>query len=441
MSRKKNRLPPPTTATIESLSHDGRGVTHINGKTVFVDYALAGETVRLQYLRSRSKRDEAEAVEVLEASPQRVEPFCLHFHACGGCSLQHLDPEAQVEHKQAVLLEQFRHIGRVQPGKVLKPQTGPHRGYRRRARLSVKYVFKKEKLLVGFREKRSPFVADLEHCGVLHPAVGNLLPALKNLIAGLTIYNRVPQIEAAVGDEQTALIIRHLQPLTEMDRDRLQTFEHEYGVTFYLQPGGPDSVVPLSPEENQGELFYRLGEDGVTLQFGPLDFTQVNFDMNRSLLQCILELLQPQADDTVLDLFCGLGNFTLSLARRVARVTGVEGDAGLVARAWRNAQFNGFANADFQQADLFTDNLQAAFLRRHHDKVLLDPPRSGAREILARLDCGSVDRIVYVSCNPATLARDAGILVHDKGFHLLKAGVVDMFPHTAHVESIALFKK
>ncbi|MEX2524932.1 MAG: 23S rRNA (uracil(1939)-C(5))-methyltransferase RlmD [Gammaproteobacteria bacterium] len=441
MSPKTQKLPEPEEATIESLSHEGRGVTHINGKTVFVDNALPGETVRLNYLRTRSKRDEAEAVDILQASPQRIEPFCPYFHACGGCSLQHMEPRAQIEFKQQVLVEQLRHIGGVEAGVLLEPLMGPVRGYRHKARLGVKYVFKKQRLLVGFREKRSSFVADIDECGVLHPAVGNLLPALKELIAGLSIYNRIPQIEVAVGDGHPALVIRHLQPLNESDLYNMRMFEREHGVTLYLQAGGPDTVAPLTPGDVGNSMFYRFDEEDLTLSFGPLEFIQINLAMNRVLVKRILSLLEPGESDSILDMFCGLGNFTLPLSQYVYRVTGVEGDAELVERAVRNAELNSVKNADFCLADLYQEELQASFLRQDYNKVLLDPPRSGAREILQRLDTRNVEKILYVSCNPATLARDAGILVHDKGFTLEKAGVMDMFPHTAHVESIALFRK
>jgi len=441
MSGKKNRLPPPVEASIESLSHDGRGVTHINAKAVFVDNALPGETVRLNYLRTRSKRDEAEAVEVLTASPQRTEPFCPYFHMCGGCSLQHLDPDAQIRHKEQVLMDQCRRIGRVEPEEKLAPLAGPVRGYRHKARLGVKYVFKKERPLVGFREKRSSFIADIDECAVLHPAAGGLLPALKKLVAGLSIPDRIPQIEVAVGEERTTLVIRHLQPLNKSDLENLRLFESEQGITLYLQSGGSDTAAGLSPHGCEPGLFYRFEEEDLTLFFEPLNFVQINPAVNRKLLKRVFSLLQPNASDSVLDLFCGLGNFTLPLSRYVHYITGVEGESALVEKAVYNAEQNNINNAEFYRADLYQEDLQAAFLRRNYNKVLLDPPRSGAREILQRLAAGEVEKIVYVSCNPATLARDAGLLVHDKGFTLKKAGVADMFPHTAHVEAVALFER
>lgn len=440
MSGKKNKLPPPVEATIESLSHDGRGITRVNGKTVFVDNALPGERVRFRYLRRRSKRDEAVAEEILSASPDRIEPFCPHFHVCGGCSLQHMATDSQIRYKNQVLLEQFRHLGRVEPAHMHEPVTGPVRGYRRKARLSVKYVIRKERVLVGFREKHSSFIADIDGCGVLVPAAGELLPALKDLIAGLSIRDRIPQIEVSVGDENTVLVIRHLQPLDETDLENLRAFEEKHAVTLYLQSGGPDSLVPLS-EETGKLLYYRFGDGGLSLSFEPLDFIQVNQDMNQVLLDRIREMLETTGNDRVLDLFCGIGNFTLPLSREVDRITGVEGESALVRKAGENARRNNIVNADFHQADLGENGLQASFLRQSYNKILLDPPRSGAREILQRLNYDAVEKIVYVSCNPATLARDAGLLVHEMGFQLTNAGVVDMFPHTAHVESIALFIK
>jgi 23S rRNA (uracil1939-C5)-methyltransferase len=438
MSRKKNRLPAPVVATIETLSHEGRGVVRLDGKTVFVDHALPGETVRFRYLRRRSKRDEAEAVEILNPSPRRVAPFCNHFHACGGCSLQHLAPEYQIEHKLNVLLEQLRHIGRVEPREVLPPLTGPVQGYRRKARLGTRYVFRKERVLVGFRERHSSFIADMDCCDVLHPAVGGLLPALKALLGGLSIRDRVPQIEAAVGEDGAVLVLRHLTPLTREDREKLLAFETRYGVRLWQQPGGPETAAPLSSEGGNGDLSYGFDEEGITLFFHPLDFTQINFAVNRAMLQRIRELLQPGPGDAVLDLFCGLGNFTLPLARRVDRITGLEGDEALVRRARDNAERNGITNAEFRQTDL-SQGQPAEMADRGYDKVLLDPPRTGAREILQSLDLAGVKRLVYISCNPATLARDAGILVYERGLRLAAAGVMDMFPHTSHVESVALF--
>jgi 23S rRNA (uracil1939-C5)-methyltransferase len=438
-SRKKRSLPEPAVGVIESLSHEGRGVVHVNGKTVFVDNALPGETVRFRYRRRRSKRDEAEAVEILNTSPRRVTPFCAHFQACGGCSLQHMDPAYQIEHKQHILLEQLHHIGGVEPREVLAPLTGPLQGYRHKARLGARYVFRKERVLVGFREKHSSFIADLDHCGVLHPSVAGLFPALKALLGELSIYDCIPQIEVAVGEGATVLVLRHLAPLAPADKEKLRAFEKQHRIRFWLQPGGPGSAAPLQPDAD--DLYYRFADEGITLYFHPLDFTQVNFAMNRAMLKQILELLQPAADDTVLDLFCGLGNFSLPLARHVAGVTGVEGDAALLQRARANAERNSISNVRFLQADLYSEDLPAGFPGTLCDKILLDPPRAGALAILQQLDLSAVKKLVYVSCNPATLARDAGMLAREKGMMLIAAGIMDMFPHTSHVESIALFER
>lgn len=430
----------PPRARIESLSHEGRGVARVGGKTVFVDGALPGEQVTLRYLKRRGRFDEAVAVEILDPAPDRVEPPCEYAARCGGCTLQHLDPAAQLRHKQAMLLEQFRHAGRVQPETVLPPLTGPSLGYRRKARLGVKYVRARERVLVGFREKHGNYIADIGHCPVLHPAVGNRLGALADLIGRLSVRSDLPQIEVAVAENETALVLRHLRSLTDADVAELRAFEQAEGLRLYLQPGGTDSVHPLDPGA-QAMPAYRLAEFDLEFRFAPTDFTQVNFDVNARLVGRVLELLAPEPGHAVLDLFCGIGNFSLALARRAARVTGVEGDAELVERARANAGRNGIGNAEFVVADLARAEPQADYLRRGFDRVLLDPPRTGAKEILSVLEPGPISRLVYVSCNPATLARDAGILVADKGFRLAAAGVVDMFPHTAHVESVAVFER
>jgi len=425
------------TAQIESLTHDGRGVARVEEKAVFVDGALPGEQVTFTYTDTHRRYDEGQVQEVLVRSPDRVEPRCAHFGVCGGCSMQHLDPAAQIRHKQQVLLDNLRHMGQVEPDEVLAPLTGPHWGYRRKARLGAKYVLKKERLLVGFRERRSAFLADLRRCEVLHPSVGERLEELAGLIAGLAAYDRIAQIEVAVDDTRTALVFRNLVELDAADRERLRRFAEESGCAVLLQPGGPDSVQPLWPE--QIDLHYRLDEFDVELHFLPTDFTQVNIDINRRMVSRAVELLDLQPHERVLDLFCGLGNFTLPIARRAAAVVGVEGAPELVARARENAERNGIGNVEFHAADLTADLAQAPWWGGGFDKVLLDPPRSGAEETLAHVAGLGVRRLVYVSCNPATLARDAGILVNGHGYRLEKVGVMDMFPHTAHVESIGLF--
>lgn len=438
--RQKNQTPIVFEASIDSLSPEGRGVAHIDGKVTFIDGALPGEVVRARYQNRRKHMDEAEVVGVLAASRERVRPKCPHFSVCGGCRLQHLDAGAQIRYKQTALLQQLEHIGRVRPVAERLPLTAPIWGYRHKARLGVKYVDKKEKVLVGFRERASSFLADIERCEVLHPAAGELIAPLAELIGALTVYRQVPQIEVAVGESFVALVLRHLAPLTAGDLELLQRFERTHEVRFLLQPGGPDSIRPLRPSTPL-LLNYRLPKYDIEFTFRPTDFTQVNPAINRALVDAVIDWLQPKPADRLLDLFCGIGNFSLPLARLAGRVTGVDGDDALVARARDNALVNAINNVEFFSADLAADDLQAAFMYRRYDKVLLDPPRSGAATIIKRLNWNGVHRIAYVSCNPATLARDAGTLVHDHGFKLLAAGVLDMFPHTAHVESLALFER
>ncbi len=426
-------------ADITNLTHDGRGVAHINGKAVFVTGALAGERVRLRFSGKHRHYDEAVVEEVLRASPDRVTPRCPHFGVCGGCALQHLDATAQIAVKQRELLENLERIGKVQPENVLAPLTDAPWGYRRKARLSVKFVEKKGRVLVGFRETNGRYVADIGRCEVLHPAVGERIAAIAQMIESLDSKCDIPQIEVAAGDDVVALIFRHLQPLSSHDTDALTAFGKRHQLAIYLQPGGIDSVTPLWPAE--ARLNFRLPVYDVELEFRPLDFIQVNAGMNRRMIDHALGLLDPKPTDRVLDLFCGLGNFTLPLARRAAHVTGVEGEAGLVRRAGENARHNGIANADFFAADLAADQRNSPWARADHDLLLLDPPRSGAAEILEYLPRRGVRRVVYVSCHPASLARDAGTLVNRHGFVLKSTGAMDMFPHTAHVESIAMFER
>ncbi|HRN62734.1 MAG TPA: 23S rRNA (uracil(1939)-C(5))-methyltransferase RlmD [Luteimonas sp.] len=435
----------PFELDILDLSHDGRGVARRDdGKAVFVAGALAGERVRVkQVARSRSF-DEAVTLEVLQASPDRVQPRCAHYGVCGGCALQHLEESKQILAKQRVLLENFERIGHVTPDAVLPPLTGGAWHYRRKGRFSVRRVEKKDRTLVGFRERDPRFVADLHECHTVVPQVGALIPPLSALVDGLDARRDIPQVEFIVGDPQpefdgVALVFRHLQPLGEGDLAALRAFAERERVAVYLQPGGVDSVQPLWP--TQPSLSFRLAPWDVTLAFRPLDFIQVNANINEAMIARTFELLDLQANDRVLDLFCGLGNFTLPMARVVAEVVGVEGEAGLVARAKDNAQRNGLANASFHAADLTQDQRGSAWMRRGLDKLLLDPPRSGAIDVLRQLPLEKFGRIVYVSCHPASLARDAGYLVNERGWKLVSAGVMDMFPQTAHVESIALFEK
>ena len=440
MSRPhKKRLADPVSASIESLSHEGRGIARINGKTVFIDGALPGEEVRFLYTRRRGQFDEGRMVEVLKPSASRVEPRCRYYGMCGGCSLMHLDSEEQILHKQSVLLEQLAHLGKVEPERILPPLSASRWGYRRKARLGAKYVAGKEKVLVGFREKFSSFIADIDSCEVLHPNLGEAIGQLKELIHELSVYRQIPQLEVAVSDSVAAIVIRHLAPLTSNDRRILADFEAQRPVRFYLQPGGLDSVRSLSGDDGQN-LYYRLDGHDITVEFSPIDFTQVNFELNTLLVDRVIELLEPGAADKVLDLFCGLGNFTLPIARYAQHATGLEASEDLVLRAQKNAQRNSLSNVGFGVCNLMEPDAGPLVSGCAYNKVLLDPPRTGAREIIEQLDLGRVERLVYVSCNPATLARDAGILANQGGLSLKAAGVMDMFPHTSHVESIALFE-
>ena len=422
---------------ITDLSHDGRGVARIEGKTVFVTGALPGERVRLGRVQRHRNYDESKAEEIIVRSPQRVEPRCAHFGTCSGCSLQHLSPEAQIAAKQHVLAENFERIGKVEPQRWLEPLSGDPWGYRRKGRLSVKWVAKKDKVLVGFREENPRFVADLAHCHTLLPEVGERLSDLGALVGGLEARAEIAQIEIAAGDDTVALTFRNLRALSDADRSALVAFGRQHRLAILLQPGGPDSVTPLWPETVP--LSFRIAEHDIDIAFRPLDFIQVNAGMNQRMIAHALDLLDPQPDDHVLDLFCGLGNFTLPIARKVAQVTGVEGEAALVARSRENAARNGIVNAQFHAADLAADQRATAWALARCDKLLLDPPRSGAAAVLDYLPRKGTDRIVYVSCHPGSLARDAGTLVERHGFRLVAAGVMDMFPHTAHVESIGLF--
>jgi len=437
---RRGKLPlDPVETQIESLSHDGRGVARIEGKTVFIDGGLGGERVRFRYSKKHSKYDEGRVVEVLSSSPDRVEAKCQHYGVCGGCSLMHMAPVAQLVLKQKTLMEQMSHFGHIEPKEWIEPMTGPLWGYRRKARLGVKHVPKKNRVLVGFREKGTPYLALLDKCEVLDPRIGTRLAELGSMIETLAAYNRIAQIEVAMDDKNTALVFRNLDPLSDSDQKILITYGQKNDLWIYLQSGGPDTITPIWPKSPQ--LSYAP-EVGLTLMFEPSDFTQVNATINQNMIQLTMELLEVCIEDRVLDLFCGLGNFSLPLARRVSEVVGVEGDAALVKHAQNNAKLNDLNNATFEQADLTKTALKDySWANDGFNKILLDPPRSGAFEVLSQLADLGAERIVYVSCNPATLARDAGELVHKYGYTLVSAGIMDMFPHTSHVESIALFIK
>lgn len=438
--RQRLRTQDPIVLDITGLSHEGRGVAHHDGKTVFVRGALVGEQVSARVTLMRSRFDEADTVEVLRAAPERVNPPCAHFGVCGGCSLQHMQPQAQITFKQQVLAEQFRHFGKLDPQEWLPPLTHDETAYRRKARLGVKFVIKKDRLLVGFREKSSGYLAELDACAVLDRRLGQAITPLRELIGGLQARDTIPQIEVAAGDDEVALVFRHMEPLVDSDVAALVAFCSARGWQCYLQPGNYDTVHRVWPAEGQDRLHYQLPDFGLQLAFHPLDFTQVNAGINRRMLKLAIDLLNPQPHERILDLFCGLGNFTLPLATRAAHVVGVEGDDAMVQRGYENAKANDLHNVAFYAQDLTADFSQQPWAREGFDALLIDPPRSGALEVVQYLPRFGAKRIVYVSCNPATLARDAGELVK-AGYTLQKAGVMDMFTHTAHVESIALFSK
>ncbi len=433
----------PVEITIDSLSHEGRGVGRIDGKTVFVDGALPGEKVQMQYTFQRGKFDEGRTLSVENPHPDRVTPDCEHFGVCGGCSMQHLSHDAQIAHKQLILKEQFEHFANAQPEQWLEPLQADLLGYRRKARLGVRYVVKRERTLIGFREKYSNFLADINHCHVLVKEVADLLQPMSRLIDSLDTRMHIPQIEVACGDDVVCLIVRHLQPLPEKDQQAWVEFAEQHQLLLYLQPKGPKTVHRVWPPAGESvpvKLSYRLAEYDLEMLVEPLDFTQVNASINQKMIPLALELLDIQPQDQLLDLFCGLGNFTLPMATKASHVVGVEGVDEMVERGRQNARHNNLTNVEFYQADLAGDLSGKAWLDKSYNKVLIDPARSGALEVIPNIVKLDPKRIVYVSCNPATLARDTGELVK-AGYKLSKAGVMDMFPHTTHVESIAVFDK
>ena len=437
----KKKLPQDAvTTTIESLTHDGRGVSHVDQKAVFIDEALPGETVDFMYTDIRRDFAEGKVVKLHNRSPQRVDAACPHYGVCGGCSFQHVADDQQIRIKEDLLKAQFRRIGKLDIAEIWPALTGPHWAYRRKARMGVKWVAKKNRVLVGFRERRNPFLAEIDSCKVMHPLVGENLLALGAMIAQLSIRDKIPQIEVAIGDAECILAFRVLEPPTTADHAIMREFAQQLGISICLQPKGPDSIVPL-PGEAEVIPHYVLPEQGIRFAFRPAMFTQVNYAINRQMVTRAIEALELDAQDSVLDLFCGLGNFTLPMATRAGHVVGIEGDLPLVKHARANAELNQIHNVEFHMADLTKDVSDQTWSKRRFNKILLDPSRAGAAEILHNLKHWQPERIVYVSCNPSTLARDAGILVNDLGYKLVKAGVMDMFPQTAHVESIALFVK
>ena len=449
--RQRHKLPvDPIEITIQRLSHEGRGVTSIDGKIAFVDGALPGETVKATYTSRRSQFDELKVEEVLIPSSDRVEPPCVHADICGGCSMQHISTTAQVALKERVLHEQMKHIAGLTEYAHMPPMLSQSEGYRRKARLAARFVSKKDEMLIGFREKNSSFIAQMSSCAVLVPDVSDLIMPLRQLLVTFSGRLQIPQIEVAVGERatssdgegvtqyQVALIVRHLEELLASDSEKLLEFARQHNIHLYMQPKGPDSVHKVWPVDGEDRLFYYLPEFGLRMAFHPTDFTQVNGDINRRMISHALTLLDLQPDDVVLDLFCGLGNFTLPIATRCARVVGVEGSDEMVRRGTENAAANAIGNAAFHSANLCVDFDESTWAQPCYDKILLDPPRSGAIEIIPRIAAFRASKIVYISCNPATLARDAGELVKH-GYILKHAGAMDMFPHTGHVESIAEF--
>jgi 23S rRNA (uracil1939-C5)-methyltransferase len=423
---------------IDGLTHDGRGVGRDGNKAVFVTGALVGERVLAVQTGRNRNFDQAMATAILAPSPDRVEPKCPHFGVCSGCVLQHMSAEKQVEAKQQVLLDNLRRIGHVMPGRVLPALAAKAWGYRRKGRFSVRYVEKKGGVLVGFREHDPRFVAQLDQCHTLVPEIAALITPLAELVGAMPAKRDVQQVEFIQGDGPPALVFRHLSALDETDLSLLRAFGERHGAQIFLQPGGVHTVHPIRAD--YPPLSFVLRGSGIGFQFRPLDFIQVNAAMNEAMIERALQLLEPKPSDVVLDLFCGLGNFTLPLAKAVGEAVGVEGDQGLVDRAMENALRNGIANAAFFAADLSQDISAQLWKTRPFNKILLDPPRTGALEVLKQLNLKGVERIVYVSCHPASLARDAGYLVQERGYRLAQAGAMDMFPQTAHVEAIAVFE-
>ncbi len=431
----------PETARIESVTHDGRGIAALSGKKVFIAGALAGEEVRFIRRKSRRKFDEAELLEVLDASAERIDARCAAFGRCGGCCLQHVTDEQQRQIKFQTLQDNLQRIGQVSAERWLEPIVGSAWNYRRRARLAVKDVHAKGRVLVGFRERHAPFITDMHRCEVLAKPVDAMIDTLSELIGQLSISSRIPQIEVAVADNAIALVFRVLDTPSTADLSLLRVFADEHDVRVYLQTGGLDSIALLHPEEIDEALYYGLPEFDVRIEFSPVDFVQINSEVNQLMVGRAIELLAPGAEDRVLDLYCGIGNFSLPLARQAAEVLGVEVEPTLVRAAGHNASINGIKNAAFRVADLNAIDGSESWLREGWDCVLLDPARTGAAEVVKHMHRIGARRIVYVSCHAGTLARDAGMLVNEQGYRLEAAGIIDMFPHTAHFESIAIFIK
>lgn len=439
--------------TIESLDQEGRGIAHHQGKVIFIEGALIGERVTFSSFRKKASFENALATSIVKPSFTRVQPKCAHFAMCGGCSMQHLEVRAQVAAKQRILEDNLQRIGKVKSGMILAPIYGEAWGYRQRARLSVRHVLKKGKTLVGFHEKRSSFIADMQHCEILPPKIAKLLPLLAQLNEQLSIRDQLPQIEVAVGEQVDVLVLRIMQALTLADEALLKQFADTHQVQFWTQTKGPDTVLPFYPLDAPA-LSYSMPEFDITMPYAPTEFTQVNSTMNRLMVSRALRLLAPQSGERIADFFCGLGNFTLPIARSGAQVLGIEGSAALVKRAEQNAAYNGLDKyslslqgragvaVEFRAMNLFEMDEATLLQLGKFDKWLIDPPRDGAFALVKALTPETAPHcIVYVSCNPATLARDAEVLVHEKGYELKAAGVMNMFPHTSHVESMTVFDR
>jgi 23S rRNA (uracil1939-C5)-methyltransferase len=431
------------TVFVSDLSHEGKGIAHVNGKTVFVQNALPGEVVLIDYIKKNRQYDEANVIKILSASPNRISPQCSHYGICGGCHLQHLKTDVQLQFKEKTLLAQLAHVAKVQPQTLLPPLKGADWQYRRRARLAVKYIAKKRTVLVGFREKNGHYLAQLQSCETLAHRVSQLILPLQKLISSLKAYQAIPQIEVALGDETLALVFRHLSPLAATDQTQLKIFAQEYALQLYLQPGNEQTIHCIWPEIDAKPLSYRLNTfstDALELFFKPHHFIQINAAINQSMVSCAMDLLAPNFSDWILDLFCGLGNFSLPIAKKSKFVIGLEGSPELTRQAEKNAMHNAISNAQFYTADL-SHSIEAEICSKHiFNKLLLDPPRSGAFNVIKQIASWKLDRIVYISCNSATLARDTSELVK-QGYLLEKAGIIDMFPQTHHSETICLFTK
>ena len=428
-------------ANIIDVTLDGRGVADQEGKVVFVPFTMTGERVRYERRRRKKKFDEAKLIDVIDSSPDRISARCDYFSQCGGCVTQHISSQQQINFKQQSVLETLRRIGNVKPNRIFPPLVHKVWGYRRRARLAVKYVAKKGRVLVGFREYGAPYVADMWGCEVLHPNIASLISPLSHLIGEFSIKDKVPQVECSVAENATALVFRVLDEPSDNDVSKLEEFANKYAVRVYLQTKGLDTVAPLNNKVFDSPLSYSLPPFGLTLEFLPIDFIQVHNEINQKMVQQAIGWLQLSPTDKVLDLFCGLGNFSLPVATYVSEVEGIEGDQGLVERAFKNAKLNNINNISFRQENLFEVEKTCSWISNKWDAVIIDPPRAGAREVIEQMDKISPDKILYVSCHPGTLARDADVLVNKQGYQLERVNVINMFPHTGHVETMALFRK